>query len=428
MENNYTYFGITFEKFDILDFTDDFLAGVRANFFNSNQEPQSDRCVQFIGENKYFFMYSIAKGSPLSWKSNKNDELYQNAETVNSDTYRVNTYNKSGRVYKREYFNFDHIWLKSEYLSNAGDYPEFVLFPSVIDDNPVIEKIHNAYESNVKSYLYPKSEMPEEGDYSVLAYSDKGFVYFNSVPNDKFISKTLIHDTSVSNLGGFDFDSVDFNLSRNLNTTFDIRTAEYLSEDNGNPVHVESNARFNEQSNEYDEKLDDEVVTVYEEDDDQPDAVIDSSGESYRYYGQLNEARQRDGYGRTVTSDGTTAYEGEYKADKRDGFGAFYYKDGRINYVGNWTQNSRKGFGVGFRGSDGSAHIGKWNSNQPEGLGARFDRDGNFIFLGYYYDGKKQGKGITIDDDGSFVVSEFKDDKVIASYKIDDLLNNFNNE
>ncbi|MCR5653522.1 MAG: hypothetical protein K6F88_06945 [Ruminococcus sp.] len=425
---NFTYFGITFEKFDILDFTDDFLAGVRANFFNSNFEPQSDRCVQYIGENKYFFMYNIVKGQALSWKSNKNDELYQNAETVNSDTYRVNTYNKSGRIFKREYFNFEHIWIKSEYLFKVGDYPEYVLYPSVIDDNPVIVKIHNAFETNVKSYLYPKTEVPEDGDYSLLAYSDKGFVYFNSVPNDKFISKTLIHDTSVSNLGGFDFDAVDFNLNRNLNTTFDISTAEYLTEENGNPVYVETNAPFNEVKSEFDEKHDDEDIKVFDNQDEEPDITIESSGESYRYYGQLSESRKRDGYGRTVTSDGLTAYEGEYSDDKRDGFGAFYYKDGRINYVGNWIKNSRNGFGVGFRGSDGSVHIGKWSNNQPEGVGARFDKDGNFIFLGSYFDGKKQGKGITLDDDGSFIVSEFKDDKVIASYKIDDLLNNLSDE
>lgn len=426
--DNFTYFGITFEKFDILDFTDDFLAGVRANFFNSNLQTQSDRCVQYIGENKYFFMYSISKGSALTWKSIKNDDLYQVAEVVNSDTYRVNTYNKSGRVFKREYYNFDHIWTKSEYLTKNGDYPEYVLYPSVIDDKPVIVKIHNAYETNVKSYLYPKTVMPEDGDYSLLAYSDKGFLYFNSVPNDKFITKTLIHDSSVSNLGGFDFDAVDFNLNRNLNTTFDISSAEYLTEDNGNPVYVETNAQFNEVKNEYDEILDDSDITVYESNEEEPDSVIESSGDSYKYYGQLNDDKKRDGVGRTVTSDGTTAYEGSYKDDKRDGFGTFYFKDGRINYVGNWLKNSRNGFGIGFRGSDGSAHIGKWSKNQPEGMGARFDKDGNFIFLGRYYDGMKQGKGITLDDDGSFIVSEFKDDKVISSYKIDDLLNNLDNE
>lgn len=430
MENSFVYFGITFEKYDVLDFTDDFLAGIRANFFNSNLEPQSNRSVQYIDDKTYFFIYNMINGEPLSWKFNKNGELYQNAETCGVNLYRVNTYNNKGNVFKREYFNFEHIWIKSEYLYENSDYPEYVLYPSVIDDKPVIVKIHNAPDSKIKSFLYPKTEMPENGDYSVLAYSDKGFVYFNSVPNNKFISKTLIHDSSVSNLGGFDFDAVDFNLSRNLNKTFDVSEAEYLSEENGNPLHFETNAPFNEAKeepkNEYDEKLDDADVTVFEKEDKEPDITIESSGENYQYFGDLNDKKQRDGYGRTVTSIGTTAYEGEYKDDKRDGFGAFYYKNGKLNYVGHWMSNARQGFGVGFRGSDGSAHIGKWSKNVPDGLGARFDSEGEFIFLGNYVKGKKQGKGITLDTDGSFIISEFKDDNVIASYKIDDLIDHLN--
>lgn len=432
MENSFIYFGITFEKFDVLDFTDDFLAGVRANFFNSNLEPQTNRSVQYINDNTYFFIYNIRKGEPLSWKFNRNGELYQSAETCGANLYRVNTYSEKGRVFKREYFDFDHIWIKSEYLSDINEYPEYILYPSIIDDKPVIVKIHNAPDSKITSYLYPKTDMPENADYSVLAYSDSGFVYFNSVPNDKFISKTLIHDSSVSNLGGFDFDSVDFNLNRNLNTTFDVTQAEYLSEDNGNPVHFETNAPFNEAEDkpksEFGADDDDEDVEVYERDNTRPDITIESSGEKYKYFGKLNADDKRDGYGRTVTSYGTTAYEGDYKDDKRDGFGAFYYKDGRLNYVGNWKANARQGFGIGFRGSDGDAHIGKWANNIPDGLGARFDKDGEFIFLGNYVNGKKQGKGITLDSDGSFIVSEFLDDNVIASYKVDDLIDRLKNE
>lgn len=153
------------------------------------------------------------------------------------------------------------------------------------------------------------------------------------------------------------------------------------------------------------------------------DAVIMSKGESYQYFGELDENKKRSGYGRTVTPEGTTAYEGGYYNDKRNGFGTFYFKNGKVNYVGNWRDNLRNGFGVGFRGSDGSSHIGKWFDNIPNGIGARFDKNGNFLFLGEYFNGKKQGKGITIDDDGSFVVSIFDNDEVIESYKIDDLLN-----
>ena len=416
------YFGFTFEKFDILDFTDDFLSGVRANYFNSSFEPQSNRCVQYLGDNEYFFIYNMVKGKPLSWKISKNGEVTQKAESVDGNTYRVNCYNKSGRIFKRVYFDLEHNWLKTEYFDKDSAYPEYVLSPSFIDDKPVILKEHNAPDAKVESYLYPKHEMPDDGDYSALAFCDTGFVYFNTVPNDVFISKTVIKDSSVSNLGGFNFDSVDFNLTRNLNTTFDITTAEYLTEENGDPIHIDTNEPFNQvQETEVPVSELEPEVELFNEDASVPDKVIESAGEGYRYYGSIVDGK-REGNGRTVTPEGITAYEGGYRLDKRHGFGVFYYKDGRINYVGDWKENFRNGFGVGFRGSDGSAHIGKWDKNSPGGIGARFDEDGNFIFLGTYRDGKKESKGITLDDDGSFVVSIFEGDNVVASYRIDDLL------
>ncbi len=422
------YFGLMFEKFDILDFGDDFLAGVRANFFNSGRETQDNRSVQYINDDEFQFVYRIEDGSPLSWKVNKNGEIHQEAEVFKPGVYRVNTFNSSGRVFKRMYFDNHHVWLRCEYFDKDYRNPAYVLYPSVVEEQDVIIKIHNTPYSKVQSYLYPKSEMPENGDYSVLAFTADDFLYFNTVPNNKFISKTIIKDDAINNLGGFNFDGVDFNLHRNLNSTFDITSAEYLTEDNGNPFHKLTNEVFTPDTSgmNADDHDDDTILT--DNGEEKPDYVFESSGDSYRYYGELDADKRRSGYGRTVSPLGFTAYEGMYDSDKRDGFGTFYYKDGKINYVGNWRANLRQGFGVGFRRSDGSSHIGCWNNNTPNGIGARFDSEGNFIFLGTYENGKKQGKGITLDEDGSFIISEFRDDEVIASYKLDDLLANSNDE
>ncbi len=418
------YFGLTFDKFDILDFTDDFFAGVRSNFFNSNLETQANRSVQYVGEVEYSFVYCMEKNKQLSWKVNKDKKVYQYSEKVDENTYRVNTYDKNGFIFKRFYFDNSHNWLRSEYFSVSSKKAEYILYPSKVDEKDVIVKIHNTEDSTVESYLYPKTKMPEDEDYSVLAFTDRGFLFFNSVPNSKFISKTVIKDDSVNNLGGFDFDSVDFNLHRNLNSTFDISKTEYLTELNGKPYFKITNDIYNKEEEapapvEEDVKIYDSIPEK-----EPSDVVIKSKGENYRYYGELDDANKRSGYGRTVTPEGTTAYEGGYYNDKRNGFGTFYFKNGKVNYVGNWRDNLRNGFGVGFRGSDGSSHIGKWFDNMPNGIGARFDKNGDFLFLGKYINGKKQGKGITLDDDGSFVVSIFENDEVVESYKIDDLINN----
>lgn len=424
ISENILYLGLTFDKFDRLDFLDDFLAGVRSNYFNSELEPQIGHDMRVVNGNGFFFSYNMQDGQPLNWKVNRNGVLYQNAETVPNNCYRVNVYNEDGVVYKRHYYDFSHKWLKSEFLKNDSKYPVYTLYPDTIDGQSVIVQVFSKSDTTVKSYLYPKSEFPENGDFSLLAYTIKGFLYFNSVPNEKFITRTVIHDDSVGRTSGFDFTPLDFNMELNQNRNYDITTASYLSLENSNSVQDISDNITEEKSEikeQLSEDIDDSDVKLYTKDETTPDLNIESFGDGYTYFGDIDENNQRSGRGRTVTSNGTTAYEGEYAHDKRNGFGAFYYKNGRINYVGNWKDNARHGFGIGFRGADGVSHIGKWHENTPDGIGARFDSTGNFIFLGNYIDGKKQGKGITLDADGSFILSEFENDEVIASYKIDDL-------
>ncbi len=416
------YYGITLENYDVLDFTDDFLAGVRANYFNSGLEAQINRSVQVVGMSEYSFMYEMKKGAQLSWKVNRDGALFQSAEPVSPDSYRVNTFNPNGRLVKSHYFDYEHMWIKSEFYS-GGHYPDVVLIPETFEDQRVILKLQYNPDSTIRSYLYPKTEPPENGDYSALAFTDSGFLYYNSIPNKKLISKTLIRDDSVTNLAGFNFDPVDFDMRRNLNTSFDITECEYLTEDNGNPIHTDTNEPFVALSDDYDPD-DSEECKIFEKEERKPELEINSNGSSYSYYGEIDGENRRHGRGRTVSESGITAYEGEYREDKRDGFGAFYYKNGELNYVGNWSENLRQGFGVSFSSADKTARIGNWNKNRLDGVGAQFDKNGGFVFLGSYVNGKKQGRGITIDSDGSFVVSEYKDDEVVSSFKIDDLLNN----
>ncbi len=427
MENNFNdllIFGVALEGYDVLDFTTDFLAGVRSNYFNSNLEIQANRAVQYVDNDEFSIVYSLKKDKLLSYKSYKNGELLESAEPT-SDGYIVNTYSNN-KIYKKMHFNKKHLWIKTVYYNvNSPNSPDITeIMPVEIDNQLVFEKTTRNDDTSVTSYLYPKSEMPVDADYSALAFTDKGFVYFNSVPNKELVSKTVYHDESVDNLGGFNFGEVDFNLNRNMNSTFDITKAEYLNDNNGQPYHINTNAVLNENTkinDDFAEDLSDNIlISTNPVETENPDKTIESCGEDYSYFGELDNNGNRCGYGRTAASNGKTAYEGEYREDKRNGFGTFYYKNGNINFVGNWQNNIRNGFGVGFRSSDKTAHIGKWDNNIPNGIGARFDKNGNFLFLGNYVEGKKQGIGITIDENNNFIVSHFKDDEVVSSHMLEE--------
>lgn len=145
------------------------------------------------------------------------------------------------------------------------------------------------------------------------------------------------------------------------------------------------------------------------------DISFESRGEVYSYYGSVDENGKRSGRGRTLMSDGSIAYEGEYLDDKRSGRGSFYFKDGSLCYWGNWTDNVRSGFGVGVSSEDKAVHTGSWADNKPKGFGVRFDNEGNLMFISSSCEDKK--KGITISDltDTSFIVKVWseKDDAFI---------------
>lgn len=141
------------------------------------------------------------------------------------------------------------------------------------------------------------------------------------------------------------------------------------------------------------------------------DLIINSGGERYLYFGELNDNLLRDGYGRTEMSNGKTAYEGNYKDNKRSGFGSFYYRDGGLCYCGEWKDNKREGFGIGIRSSDNSFHTGGWSDNKPQGIGARFDKYGNLSYVSNYENGKENGLCVQFNSDGSVTVFKWKNDE-----------------
>lgn len=442
--NNIIFYGFAYAEYNALDFATDFLAGVRSNFFNSGNKQQSNRSVQLIDADEYSYVFNMTDNSPLSWKIYKNNVLLQKAEPQGENGYVVKCYDDNNNVYQKIFFNNNHIWIKTEYFSNINNEKSksMIFIPKVVENEFVIERTVNKADNVTISYLYPKFDIPEDNIYYGLAFTNKGFIYFNNIPNDMLVSKIHILDNSLDNFGGFSFVENDFDPKRNFNVSLDITDAEFWNSDkidleNKSKINIEENVIIENSDNDDFEDIstvfeeprnNDSIIDDFDSQNDEkikiveelPTSVIESVGETYSYFGSLDQNGNRSGYGRTVTAEGKTAYDGEYSEDKRNGFGSFYYKNGKINYVGSWKNNSRQGFGIGFRSSDGTAHMGKWDSNLPNGLGARFDKDGNFIFLGNYVNGKKQGLGITIDDENNFIISKFQDDEVISSRLIEE--------
>ena len=151
-----------------------------------------------------------------------------------------------------------------------------------------------------------------------------------------------------------------------------------------------------------------------------PDRVIESSSAKYMYYGELNDNGERDGFGRTATEDGRTAYEGAYSDNKRDGVGAYYYKDSSLCYYGEWKNNKREGFGVGVSSLDRSVHVGKFADNKPVGDGVRVSDDGNIKFVK-----KVLSNGVTVElkfDGDKIFVSKYDENGELISENTSNLM------
>lgn len=97
------------------------------------------------------------------------------------------------------------------------------------------------------------------------------------------------------------------------------------------------------------------------------------------YYGELNKNGNRDGYGKTQTSDGVTLYDGYYKDDKKHGFGAAYYKTGKIYYVGNWEDDIQNGIGIDVRPMDGYITLAEYEKGKKKTIIAKVDNEGKLI-------------------------------------------------
>lgn len=460
--NNVIFYSILVSDFENFDFKDDALAGVRANYFNSDCMPQKEFTEVEINSNLYNLSYNMNSISPLSWKVTRNNRPYQSVKIETGGYYCVLYYSESGAIYKRVYFDDRHNWLKSEYFKKS-DKPICRISPQLRDNEVVLKLEKNLHSENKTSDILFSSKLPPEKGCAALAYTNFGMMWFDASFKNKS-EKNDVDEIAVQKRFNFTENSFLPKETR----SFDITKADYLDDSKleakktaqeAESINKDNEPEFDEdykdtpshgysaydmiqnilvEAHKTNKNLFGDVIEVQnaleteriENNDDENNLevgseqkndteVVTASGK-YLYYGDLDENGNRHGKGRTVTPDGLTAYEGEYKDNLKDGFGVGYYKTGSINYIGNWSENNRNGAGVGYRLSDGTMHAGRWLENKPEGYGARFDKDGNLLDICNYDNGIRNGKSVSFDDNGNIIIAVWQDGEKIFEKIIQD--------
>lgn len=457
-------------QFEKLDFKNDALAGVRANFFNSNHSGQSDKSDILSDSSNFSLSYTMNYGEPMLWKVMSNNRPYQTVKRNSDDVYCVLTYGDNGIVIKRMYFDNYHNWLATEYYDNERENIMLAgVKPVNLDGYACLKLDSVSADGKSTSYLYPSTNAPKK-KCAGLVYSNFGMIWYD----ESFKPADVSSPAAGTKSEGFNFTVEDF--TKPAVNPLDLQGAEYLSADDFEEVEPETeetpvenggysaydkiesilfeahktnknifgevvsqaakdSAEAEETAQDSEPEQTPEITEepvekppapeVEPKEQPEPDSTLESPNGVYSYYGQLDEENRRIGCGRTVSPSGITVYEGRYIFDKRDGFGISYYKDGSPNYVGSWELGNRSGCGVGYRHSDGTMHVGSWTDNTPNGIGARFSGEGEFLDVCGYSMGVRSGKGISFDKDGNVVIKIYQDGEVIAEKTVtdDDFLN-----
>ena len=180
-------YSVLVSDYEKLDFKNDALAGVRANYFNSGCKEQKEITEIELHGMDYKMSCLLTKNEPLSWKVTRDNLPYQSVKRATGGVYSVITYNDRGIVFKRQFFDRNHTWLRTEYFNRSiADklitriYSRKVsgiitLVTEDIDDNGIV---------SVKT-LFPSDKQSNENS-RVLIYSNVGMLWYDAsfLPSD----------------------------------------------------------------------------------------------------------------------------------------------------------------------------------------------------------------------------------------------------
>lgn len=220
-------FSVLVSDFEKLDFKNDALAGVRANYFNSKNSAQREKTEIEIDGRVYNLSYCMQSGSPLSWKMTKNNLPYQSVKRATGGVYCVMFYTENGIIYKRQYFDCNHNWLRTEYYDKAfANKLVCRIYPSWEHKIVVLKIEKTAYDGTVsKSSLYPSEKQTK--DNPVLIYTNIGMVWYSADFKPEDIDLT---DSFVQSEGGFNFSPEHFDSSYAPQSLLDLKSADYLEQ------------------------------------------------------------------------------------------------------------------------------------------------------------------------------------------------------
>ncbi len=235
-----------FSEFEPLDFKNDALAGIRANYFNSGRVPQKDKMEINGGDSVYFGLsYQLASGKPISWKMNRNGRPYQTAKKMKGGAYCVSTYSELGAVIKRQFFNENHEWVKTEFYDGTKKAAlKATASPKMVEEIFAIEYETIGLGDSFQSRLLFPSTVPTDSC-SALVYSNLGMIWFDYKfkPEDLQLQEEAVPTVQKK---GFGLSTTSFLYLSGKPAEIDLKNAPYFSEEENSAAAEEKSASTEE--------------------------------------------------------------------------------------------------------------------------------------------------------------------------------------
>lgn len=465
LKNDVVFYSANLAEFEQLDFKNDALAGVRANYFNSNCQTQFAETEIFIDNFTYKLSYKLEKGMPLIWKIARNNRPYQSVKRSSAGIYCVIYYGENGVIYKQQYFDKNHFWIKTEYYnSKISDELVCEIYPNKIENIIVIEKniIKNKIISS-KQILFPSQNMPERIP-DALVYTNKGMIWYDASFKPDEINCNLENTINFEkNNIGFSFEEKVFSPDYVPEKTLDFSNLEYLSEESLNNIEnnkvedtkIQDNKNVNNYSS-YDEiekilieeakknknlfgefsdineqikdKIQEEIIVENIEkeklnDDFELDKIIFAENDTnivmpdddFDVLEDADEFKNEDDFESTYVAqhakenieDEENIEILENKQHKNISVNSERYRteleNGLTAYDGEFVDGKRNGFGVFYYKNGNINYVGKWKENKRNGAGVGYRTSDGTMHIGKWSDNSPIDYGARFDKNGNFI-------------------------
>lgn len=439
------FYSVCVSDFEKLDFKNDALAGVRANYFNSNHRPQADDTDILLDDVSYKLSYKMSKNQPLSWKVTKNLRPYQSVKRETGGIYCVRYYTENATVYKKQFFDSLHLWIRTEYFDKSIEGERLcTVSPKKIDDVIVIEKITFSNNRKVGSETLFPSDKNSDGNSAALVYSNNGMIWYDSSFVPKYSVKEESKENTVSEPkpSRFELEADKFLPDYSPENPIDLSSLEYLEDTFKEPQpqitaydRIEKILEEAHKTNKnlFGQIIENTCVEIADEEtellDDSEELTKENMAESKA---EISEKTQQASDTEEHTEESETTQEvredivkaeeekksdavvsttsGNYKyfgaVDEnglRTGRGRTVSPSGITAYDGEYAQGKRDGFGVFYYKNGDINYVGEWAQNRRSGAGVGYRTSDGTMHIGKWDSNTPCGYGARFNKDGTFL-------------------------